>query len=52
MRAAVVTRFGAPDVIEVSEIPDPIPGPPSAVKAGRGARLRDRWNRQRDAFGR
>lgn len=27
MRAAIVTRFGAPDVIEVSEIPDPIPGP-------------------------
>jgi len=27
MRAAVVTRFGAPDVMEVSEIPDPIPGP-------------------------
>lgn len=26
MRAAIVTRFGAPDVIEVSEIPDPIPG--------------------------
>ena len=27
MRAAIVTRFGAPDVIEVSEIPDPIPRP-------------------------
>ena len=27
MRAAIVTRFGAPDVIEVSEIPDPSPGP-------------------------
>jgi NADPH:quinone reductase len=27
MRAAIVTRFGAPDVIEVSEVPDPIPGP-------------------------
>jgi NADPH2:quinone reductase len=27
MRAAVVTRFGAPDVFEVSEMPDPIPGP-------------------------
>jgi NADPH2:quinone reductase len=27
MRAAIVTHFGAPDVIEVSEIPDPIPGP-------------------------
>jgi NADPH2:quinone reductase len=27
MRAAVVTRFGAPDVLEVSDIPDPIPGP-------------------------
>jgi NADPH2:quinone reductase len=27
MRAAIVTRFGAPDVVEVSEIPDPIPGP-------------------------
>lgn len=26
MRAAIATRFGAPDVIEVSEIPDPIPG--------------------------
>jgi NADPH2:quinone reductase len=27
MRAAVVTRFGGPDVFEVSEMPDPIPGP-------------------------
>ena len=27
MRAAIVTRFGAPDVIQVSEIQDPIPGP-------------------------
>jgi NADPH2:quinone reductase len=27
MRAAIVTRFGPPDVIQVSEIPDPIPGP-------------------------
>jgi len=27
MRAAVVTRFGAPDVLQLSEIPDPIPGP-------------------------
>jgi NADPH2:quinone reductase len=27
MRAAIVTRFGASDVIEVFEIPDPIPGP-------------------------
>jgi NADPH:quinone reductase len=27
MRAAVVTRFGAPDVFELSEMPDPIPGP-------------------------
>ena len=27
MRAAIVTRFGAPDVLEVSEMPDPIPGP-------------------------
>ena len=26
MRAAVVTRFGAPDVFEISELPDPIPG--------------------------
>ena len=26
MRAAIVTRFGAPDVLEVSEMPDPIPG--------------------------
>jgi NADPH2:quinone reductase len=27
MRAAVVTRFGAADVFEVREMPDPIPGP-------------------------
>ena len=27
MRAAVVTRFGGPDVFEVSELPDPVPGP-------------------------
>jgi NADPH:quinone reductase len=27
MRAAIVTRFGAPNVIEVSEVPAPIPGP-------------------------
>jgi NADPH:quinone reductase len=27
MRAAVVTRFGAPDVFEVSDLPDPAPGP-------------------------
>jgi NADPH2:quinone reductase len=27
MRAALVRRFGAPNVIQVSEIPDPIPGP-------------------------
>jgi NADPH:quinone reductase len=26
MRAAVVTRFGAPDVFEISELPDPVPG--------------------------
>ena len=26
MRAAVVTRFGAPDVFRISEVPDPIPG--------------------------
>ena len=26
MRAAFVTRFGAPDVIEVSDVPDPVPG--------------------------
>jgi putative PIG3 family NAD(P)H quinone oxidoreductase len=27
MRAAVVSRYGAPDVIEVREVPDPAPGP-------------------------
>jgi len=27
MPAAIVTRFGAPDVLEVSEMPDPIPAP-------------------------
>jgi NADPH:quinone reductase len=27
MRAAIVTRFGGPDVLEISEMPDPIPGP-------------------------
>ena len=27
MRAAVVTRFGEPDVFEVTELPDPVPGP-------------------------
>ncbi|GGL13922.1 NADPH:quinone reductase [Sphaerisporangium melleum] len=27
MRAAVVTRFGEPDVFEVRELPDPVPGP-------------------------
>ena len=27
MRAAVVARFGGPDVLEVSELPDPMPGP-------------------------
>ena len=27
MRAAIVTRFRAPDVLEASELPDPIPGP-------------------------
>jgi NADPH2:quinone reductase len=27
MRAAVVTRFGGPEVFEVSELPDPVPGP-------------------------
>ena len=27
MRAAIVTRFGTPDVIQKSELPDPIPGP-------------------------
>ena len=27
MRAAVVTRFGAPDVFELRDIPDPTPGP-------------------------
>lgn len=27
MRAAFVTRFGGPDVFEVSEMPDPTPGP-------------------------
>jgi NADPH2:quinone reductase len=26
MRAAIVTRFGTPDVIQKSELPDPIPG--------------------------
>jgi NADPH:quinone reductase len=27
MRAAVVTRFGDPDVFEISDLPDPSPGP-------------------------
>jgi NADPH2:quinone reductase len=27
MRAAVVTRFGGPEVIELAELPDPVPGP-------------------------
>ena len=27
MRAAIVKRFGAPDVLEASQMPDPIPGP-------------------------
>jgi NADPH:quinone reductase len=27
MRAAVVTRFGGPDVFELAELPDPVPGP-------------------------
>ena len=31
MRAAVVTRFGAPDVLEVTEVPDPDPGPGEVV---------------------
>ena len=27
MHAAVVTRFGEPDVFELTELPDPVPGP-------------------------
>jgi NADPH2:quinone reductase len=27
MRAVVISRFGAPDVLELREVPDPIPGP-------------------------
>jgi NADPH:quinone reductase-like Zn-dependent oxidoreductase len=27
MRAAVVTRFGGPEVFELTELPDPVPGP-------------------------
>ena len=27
MRAAVVTRFGGPEVFEPAELPDPVPGP-------------------------
>lgn len=27
MHAAVVTRFGGPEVLEVTELPDPVPGP-------------------------
>jgi NADPH2:quinone reductase len=27
MRAAVVTRFGGPEVLELAELPDPVPGP-------------------------
>ena len=27
MRAAVVTRFGGPEVFELAELPDPVPGP-------------------------
>jgi NADPH:quinone reductase len=27
MRAAVVTRFGGPEVFELTEVPDPVPGP-------------------------
>ena len=27
MRAIVVTRFGGPDVLELTEVPDPVPGP-------------------------
>jgi NADPH:quinone reductase len=26
MRAAVVTRFGGPEVFELAELPDPVPG--------------------------
>jgi NADPH2:quinone reductase len=27
MQAAVVTRFGDPDVLTLTELPDPVPGP-------------------------
>jgi len=27
MRAAVVARFGGPEVFELTELPDPVPGP-------------------------
>ena len=42
MRAAVVTRFGGPDVFELTELPDPVPGPGQvAIDVGRaGARAR------------
>jgi hypothetical protein len=39
MRAAVVTRFGGPEVFELTELPDPVPGPGQvAITAARSYR--------------
>lgn len=27
MRAVQITRFGRPEVLEIAELPDPVPGP-------------------------
>jgi NADPH2:quinone reductase len=30
MRAVQITRFGGPDVLDIVDLPDPVPGPVSS----------------------
>jgi zinc-binding alcohol dehydrogenase/oxidoreductase len=50
MRAIVVTRSGGPEVLEMAELPDPVPGPGEVLVRLRTAALnrRDVWTRTED----
>jgi zinc-binding alcohol dehydrogenase/oxidoreductase len=51
MRAAVVTRPGGPEVIEIAELPDPVPEPGEVLVRLEAAALnrRDVWSRTAEA---
>ncbi len=40
MKAIVITSYGGPDVLAVTELPDPVPAAGEVLKARQGFRLR------------